>query len=209
MDEQTEIAEMEAFWGGTLTDVKEIKQVIPPTQNVKLSVASIDIFAKDKEEAARNWRFLNVKFRIEDGIEVQGERRYKGALITQMIVYFANPGSYDYKKPFFAKGQFLVPISQLVKATGIDTPKMVFGGLTDETIAMIAEQLKGKQLIGNITQKKEEKLSADSGKYEETGSMVNEVKGFKKLPDSALVQFPRGVVIHLSPQIRRQRNGSL
>lgn len=183
-----ELNEMLDFWAGSLTDVKEVKQVIPPTQNVKLVIADIDIFAEDKDGIARNWKFFSIKFRIEDGIEVAGERKYKGPTITQMVPYYANPKHYDYKKPFFSKGQFLLPISQLCKAVALENPpQMVLGGLEDTTASGLAELLKGKSVLGNIVQKKEESYNPDSNKYEPTGSMINEVKNFRKLPDSNLV----------------------
>jgi hypothetical protein len=179
--------EVDGMWGGSLTDVKEIRSLIPPSKNVKLQIAGYMIFGKYENGDDRNWKQIMLKFRVVDGINVGGEIKYKGTVVSQTLPYFANPGYYDYTKPFFKGGQFLIPLIQVVKATGIDSPTLIKGGLTDENAEQIGKAADGKMLIGSIMQTKATVKDPETGKYVESGDLVNEVKFFKAVPDSALV----------------------
>jgi hypothetical protein len=176
-----------SFWGGSLTDVKEIKNLIPPAKDVKLIIDEVRIIDANKDGELLNWKQISFKFKLVDGIEVGSEVKYKGMGINQATPYFANPPSYDYTKPFFAKGQFLVPLTQIVKATGVSAPQMIKGGLTTEVATTLAESLKDKVLLASVTQKFKQVKNPETGKYENTDELQNEVRGFKAVPDSALV----------------------
>jgi hypothetical protein len=174
-------------WSGSLTDVKEIRTLIPPSKNVKLQINGFLLFDKYENGDARNWKQIMLKFRLVDGVNVGGEVKYKGTVVAQTLPYFANPANYDYTKPFFGKGQFLMPLIQIVKATGIESPALIKGGLTDESADQIGKALENKLLIGSIMQTKATVKDPETGKYVESGDLVNEVKFFKAVPDSALV----------------------
>ena len=176
-----------SFWGGSLTDVKEIKNLIPPTKDVKVIIDEVKIIDANKEGEQLNWRQISFKFKLVDGVDVGGEVKYKGMSINQATPYFANPPSYDYTKPFFAKGQFLVPLTQIVKATGVSAPQMIKGGLSTENATNLAETLKGKILLASVLQKFKQVKNPETGKYENTDELQNEVRNFKAVPDSALV----------------------
>lgn len=176
-----------SFWEGSLTDVKEIKNLIPPTKDVKVVIDEVKIIDQDKEGNELNWKQISFKFKIVDGIDVAGVNKYSGMSINQATPYFANPLAYDYSKPFFAKGQFLIPLTQIVKATGVTASKMVRGGLTTESAVALGEQLKNKTLLATVVQKFKQIKNPETGKYENTDELQNEVRNFKAIPDSALV----------------------
>jgi hypothetical protein len=175
------------LWGGSLTDVKEIRTLIPPAKNVKLQISDYILFSKYENGDDRNWKQIMFKFKLLDGIELGGEVKYKGTTISQTLPFFANPNNYDYTKPFFSGGQFLIPLIQIVKATGVESPSLIKGGLTDANAEQVGKELVGKILLGSIMQTKATVKDPETGKYVESGDLVNEVKFFKKAPDSALV----------------------
>ena len=182
----SQVQDQLAFWNGTLTDAKEMSRLIPVAKDVKLEISDVEIYSeKDGEE--RPWKMLKITFKVADGIEVAGETKYRGTLLTEMFVYFANPAKYDMDKPFYKSGSFLVPIKQLVIATESASPKLVLGGITDESARELAENLKGKMILGSILQVKETTKDLETGKYVPTGELKNEVKNFKKAPDSSLI----------------------
>lgn len=182
-----EVQEQTNFWNGTLTDAKEMSSLKPVSKDVKMQIADIQVFDVDKENNPKNWKQIKISFKLVDGVDVAGEIKYRGAIMYESFVYFANPEVYDMSKPFYKSGAFLVPIKQLVLATEIDSPKLIEGGLSDESIAILVEQLKDKQVLGSILQTKETSKNPETGKYEPTGELKNEIKNFKKLPDTALV----------------------
>jgi len=177
----------DSFWGGSLTDVKEIRQLIPPTKNVKLQIVGHMLFNTHDDGNERDWKQILIKFKIVDGIDVAGELKYKNSTLSQVLPYFANPAHYDYTKPFFAKGQFLVPLTQIAKATDIQTLTLIKGGLSDANAEQFGKAIENKMLIGSILQAKATVKNPETGEYVESGDLVNEVKFFKKVPDSALV----------------------
>ena len=179
--------EVEDFWSGNLTDVKEEKNLLPPTKDVKLLIREVDIYDSYDDGSTRLWKQIRVNFELREGIEVAGEIKYRGSRVSQMIPYFAEPNHYDYKKPFFAKAQFLVPLVQLVKATQSESPKMIKGGLEDEAVVVLVDSLKGKTVLGTILQVPVSVKNPDTGIYEATADLQNEVKYFKQLPDSMSV----------------------
>lgn len=186
-DEEVTKSDELSFWSGSLTDVKEIKNLIPPTKDVKLIIDEVKIIDQDKEGNELNWKQLGFKFKIVDGIDVAGKVKYRGTVLNQSTPYYANPLSYDYTEPFFSKGQFLVPLTQIVKATGATSPSMIRGGLTTEIAIKLGEELKNKILLATVVQKFKQVKNPETGKYENTDELKNEVRNFKAVPDSALV----------------------
>ena len=167
------------FWEGTLTDVKETKNLIPPSRNVKLLIKDVDVYSVYDDGSKRNWRQLRPSFTLADGVDVGGEIKYKGMSVSSMMPYFAEP----------TKKQYLVPLVQLVRATQVDSPSMSPGGLSDESAVKLAEELKGKMVLGSILQTKKTSKNPETGKYEPVvpEELQNEVKNFKAVPESELV----------------------
>ena len=181
------VKEATDFWGGTVVDAKEMSNLKPTTKDVKMLIKDVQVFNTDKEGNAKDWKQIKVSFVLTDGLMIGDETKYKGSSMTESFVYFANPQKYDMTKPFYSKGSFLVPIKQLVLATGVQAPSLVLGGITDESINNFACDLIDKSVLGTIMQVKVTAKDEISGKYEPTGELKNEIKNFKKLPDSAMV----------------------
>lgn len=157
---------------GTLEDVKEIPRLIPPARNAKLQIGEVKVNANE----AGTYRSLNVRFVISDGIDINGELKYKGMGVFSRVCYYADPAVYI--KDFFKNKQHLVALKQLVAATQLsDATKM--------NDAFCAE-LKGQIVLGNIIQRKA-KAYTDKLGNEQPGEPSNEVVNFKKVPDEELV----------------------
>ena len=171
---------------GNLADVKDQVRLIPPTQNVRLEATDYKIFDVKKDGSVSTWKQIRVTFKLMDGVQVGEETKYKNSNIQQSFVYFANPETYDFTKPFFKQGSYLVPLKQLVIACGVNAVAMIKGGLADETMAQLAEQIKGSKIMGNIVQT-HITMKNEEGKYINTPDLQNELKGFKKLPEEMLV----------------------
>lgn len=80
-----------------------------------------------------------------------------------------------------------MPLTQIAKATDIQTLTLIKGGLSDENAEQFGKAIENKVLIGSILQAKATVKNPETGEYVESGDLVNEVKFFKKVPDSALV----------------------
>ena len=182
-----ELEGVKDFWGGTIADVKEEKNLVPPARDIPMTITETKLYSTYDDGSVRNWKQILVKFRLDQGIEVDNVTKYKGMLLTQMMPYFAQPTNYDYTKPFFAKGQFLVPLQQIIKSTNIEAPSLIKGGLTDEVMETVAESLKNKTILGSVLQTKVTSKNVETGKYEPTGDLQNEVKNFKIIPEDMLV----------------------
>lgn len=100
------VKEDNSFWGGSLTDVKEIRQLIPPTKNVKLQIIGYMLLNTHDDGNEKDWKQILIKFKILDGIDVAGKLKYKNSTVSQVLPYFANPAHYDYTKPFSQKVSF-------------------------------------------------------------------------------------------------------
>ena len=193
MEDQTQWEEemtpeqVQDFWNKDLTDVKEERVLIPPTQNAVVSVTETELLNKFDDDVPRPWKMLKVKFRLEEGISVGDTVKYKGSILnSDLICYYADKNKYDYNKPFFGKGQFLIELKKLIMACDIESPKLVVGGLTDEAAQSIANNLKGKKLLLNIKQRKRQ-VKNEEGKYVDSDELENAVVNFKKLPESMSV----------------------
>lgn len=175
----------ENFWSGSLSDVKETSRLLPVVKDTKLSIISVEIL-NEKEGQPRTWKMIKCTFKLEDGIEVDGVIKNKGSLISETFVYFADPNTYDLTNKFYKTGSFLVPLRQIANAIEYSNIPLIPGGISDGNAMEFAEALKGKIVLGSILQTKEQKKN-EEGIYVNTGNLKNEVKNFKKAPDSMLV----------------------
>lgn len=122
---------------GDLTDVKEEKSLIPPTSGVKLVIKS----AKNRSNESGSWRSVALQLKIVDGIDEEG--KYRNMSFFTDVPYYADKGTYDFNKPFFAKKQYLVQLRHLLSACGFDiaTTKVTEGLMADLTV---------KEVVANI-----------------------------------------------------------
>lgn len=156
-----------------LADVKEEKALKPACKNVPLFIESVEIDNADKSGKERNWKMLNVKFELPQGITVDGKTSYVGAKMNKRICYAIKKEAYDMTKPFFSKQQYLVELKQLISAVG--------GSLSGLTPSKAVEQLTGKLILGDIVQVKET-IKDEEGLRVDTGNFINDLKYFKELP---------------------------
>lgn len=154
-----------------LSEVREERVLLPPTNNVKLAIRKAVPFSNK----ADTYRGLNISYRVEDGITVGEEVKFKGSVVFGRICYFADPAQYD--KDFFKKKQHLVPFMQLMKAVGQDISKVV---VNDELLA----ELEGKIVLGDIRQRPNKFTAKDGTQVETT---VNEVSRYKVVPAESQV----------------------
>lgn len=179
-----------------LTDldaVKESRSVIPASQGVRVKIEKINV-RKSLENNAKDaapegpenrvaFKFLNVQFRIMDGVSVpvmddlgnqtgETELKYKNmTLFTQKmdLVFSHNP---EIKTSQWWKSkQYIFGFRQFCRALGIDTKGEI--RINDEWL----ELLKGRELLCDIVQ--EEEQENKNGEWVGKGTFRNRVTNFK------------------------------
>ncbi len=169
---------------GDLSDVKEEKQLVPPTRDVKFLISKASLGAND----AGSWKWIALDMVIVDGIPVTdnetGETKmgYQNKHMFQNICYFADPSVYT--KPYFTKKQHLVQLKYLLNAVGMDISQVK---ISDELVA----NLIGKTFTAKIVQVadtiKETDGATGQTKRVKTGEFSNEVRDFKPVSEEDLV----------------------
>lgn len=157
---------------GDLSNVKEQRLLIPPTQNVLLEITKSGLEAF-KEGAYKN---ISMTLKIVDGIESQiateegfeTTTKYKNARLFARVCCYADPEIYT--KDFFKNKQHLMELKRLMVACGRDiTTTKVNDGLFVDMIGM--------QVMGNIG------IEKGTDGYDDK----NTVKYFKVADSSTLV----------------------
>jgi len=148
-----------------LTDVREERVLLPPTDNVKLRIRKATTFHNEDN----TYRGMNISFAVEEGISVGEEVKYKGAVMFERFCYYADPVAYD--KDWFKKRQHLVGLSQLLKAVGKDLKTVVNDGLLGD--------LAGKVVLGNVRQKPNNFTTKDGT---EVSTTINTITRIRSLP---------------------------
>lgn len=138
---------------GNLDDIKEEKQVIPPTKNVKFIITKADNWVNSEGSL----RQINLALKIVDGIDPSG--KYKNKLIFTRITYYAD--TTVYKNDFFVRKQYLISLKYLKNAIGWDKTT-IDGHFFDECL--------NKEVMGDIIVKNR-KILVDDG----SGNKVEEV----------------------------------
>ena len=155
-----------------LTDVKEIKQLIPASKGVVMKISKASLEAND----AGVWKWVKLNLTIVNGIDEEG--KYKNTHLFQNVCYFADPKKYTaegYKsRDYFLKNQHLVPLKYLVNAVGLELKGLP---MNDEFI----DNIVGKTVLADISQ------SPVKMNGEKTGEFQNEVRNFKPIQDDMLV----------------------
>ena len=151
---------------GSLEDVKEQRNLIPPTKDVKLRIKKV----KQVSSQDQKWLGMNLALVLEEGIVInEGDApKYKGMSVYQTVTYFADPEKYT--KDFFKSKQHLVDLKNLMQATNLSDPT--------EVNDKMFEELAGQLITGNIIQSAETRKN-EEGVRVKTGVMINEVKNIK------------------------------
>lgn len=159
---------------GDLSDVKEIRRIIPPAKGVKLIIKK----AEPRINKEGTYRSINLTLGIVDGITYnEGEEpKYKNMTVFSRVCFYADPKTYD--ADYFTKRQHLVELKNLIGATQLSNPNTI----SDSTY----EELQGQVLLGDIIQRKGRTYEDAEGNTQ-TVDPSNEVVRFKKLPDEQLV----------------------
>jgi hypothetical protein len=97
-----------------LTSVKQERDLLPPTKDVKFRIKSASV----KENSDKSFRQINLHLVIVDGIQIGDVVKYKGKPMFQTVCYYADPNKYT--KEYFQKRQHLVQLKMLCSALGED-----------------------------------------------------------------------------------------
>jgi len=142
---------------GDLSDVKEKKNLLPPSQNVKFQVTGASMV----EQAEGKIEKLRLNLAVADGIEVANvetgvtELKYKGMMLSADAYIWADLNHYT--KSWFQDKQHLIDIKkwlQGVRKGNGDLVPPVFnvsnptGAVDDKMLA----ELEGQYCVGNIKQ---------------------------------------------------------
>ena len=162
---------------GDLTDVKEQRSIVPPTQNVKVRVAKASV----QENKTKDIKGLKLEVRIVDGIEVldteSGVTEIKYAnkpLFTNLmdLCFLANPSTRN--SNWFMTKQHLVGFKKFCVALDIDVTAVK---INDEFL----QGLIGREVLVDIRHEEDSVLDSTSGKYVGTGTYRERLVNFKKV----------------------------
>lgn len=166
----------------TMDEMDKIKfdenLVIPPASNVKLRIKKAEIRGNGKDGEPVTKKKLNILWQLVNGIEVNGEIKYKNATFFQngaefnQFVIWADPTVHT--KPYWIEKKYLKPLKDLIKALGLSA----FDPDTLET------DLVGKEILGTIKQSDITKKN-DDGIYVATGDFNNYVEMIKPVVSEA------------------------
>lgn len=172
------------------TDIFDIKKefvLLPPEVNVAVKIYDISKISTDKDGNLRDWRMFVPKFQLINHIDIGGEKKFKGAIVSgKMHCYFASESKYDYTKPFYSKQQFLVELANIARAIDLRLP-LTKEGATEESIDEWIEGAKGKTLLISIKQVPVEEKNPETGKYEPTEELQNVATNYKRIPEEMLI----------------------
>lgn len=154
-----------------LSDVKEERVLLPPTNNVRLRIRKVT----NTGNQDNTYRQLNVSFQVEDGIQVGEETKFKGSVLFERVCYYADPMVYT--KDFFKRKQHLVQLQQLMKAMGEDISKLK---ISDDFLASLTD----KVVIGDIRQRANNFIAKDGT---EVSTAINTVSRFRAVPEGSEV----------------------
>lgn len=135
---------------GDLSDVKEEgRPLIPPTKNVKVQIKRVSVRANKDGSAnpAGSYRWFNLGLQVVDGVDINGELRYKGAYLnTDNMCYYADKQYYP-KSAGEQKGLFFGKLADLQRATntvGMAIDDDFIEAITDKLVLCNIEQTKGR-----------------------------------------------------------------
>lgn len=162
---------------GDLTEVKEQRSVIPPTQNLKVRINKAGV----QENKNKDIRSLKLDLRIVDGIEVLdkesgvSELKYVNKpLFTNLmdLCFWADPSTKN--SNWFVTKQHLVGLKKFCIALDIELTNFK---VNDEFLS----GLLGKELLVDVVHEEEETLDSTTGEYKGTGTFRERIKNFKHI----------------------------
>ncbi len=170
-----------------IDEVKKTKTLIPVSANVLLDISKVvaDV-SKDKQS-----KTLNVSFKLSEGVEVEGEIKYKGSMASsfpQRYTYWVSTEKVQDKianaekkstREWYKNKQYLVEMKSLLLACGLKAADFTVEGKLN--VDALISAIKGQQVIGNITQKEDEAFDKSTGKNVKLGTFQNEVKNLRKV----------------------------
>lgn len=164
---------------GDLTEVKELRQIMPPCQNVKVRISKCGIQqSKDKDITA-----LKLELRIVDGIEITnpetGETKlayinkpmFTGLMDVIVSADLAVKGRME--KAWWRNRQYLVGLKKFCQAVGLDTTNLKVNDALFETLV-------GKELLIDIKHEEETSMDPSSGERVKLGTYRERVANFKR-----------------------------
>lgn len=177
MSEETEVIEQ-----GSLEDVKEIKQIVPATSNVRMRISKAETMAS-KDEAIKS---LKLTLRIVDGIEVQNketgemELKYKDKpMFTGLmdVPFWADLAVKT--KPWWKNKQYLVNLKKLCLALEIDLKevKVDANGVVDVNPLLML--LEDREVICDIRHE-ENQVRSPEGDYVGDGTFKEKMINWRK-----------------------------
>lgn len=177
-EEQTQFGEIDL---GDMTGLKEIKDVLPAANGVRVRVDKASIKDNSYEGSVPTKKYLNLQLRIVDGIsfvdsEGVAQTKYKNKVVftnNKDLPVWVDTNHEFYKGEKFVKGAYLIPLRQFLVACGCD-PKAV------KIDAGLLEGLKGVELEVDIAQN-QKKSKDDEGNWIATGEFENLFRNWKKV----------------------------
>ena len=161
---------------GDLTDVKEQRSIVPPSQNVKVRIAKAGI----QENKTKDIKSLKLEVRIVDGIEILDtesgvtELKYQNKpLFTNLmdLCFSANPSTRN--SNWFTTKQHLVGFKKLCVALDIPVTGIT---INDEFL----KGLIGREVLVDIRHEEDQVLDSTTGKYVGTGTFREKLVNWKK-----------------------------
>lgn len=174
---------------GDIDQVREERQVLPPTSNVlvKIKSATLTSNANDKTEAPATLKGINCQFVVQEGIEVpvldednnptgETELKYKNSHLSTMraldLCIWADPDTKTSR--WFKNKQHLVEFQKFCKALDIPLKGI---SVNDEFLT----NLVGRELRLDITREANQSKDIETGEYKDNGTFRNRVRNFKKV----------------------------
>lgn len=160
---------------GDLTDVKEQRSVVPPSQNVLVRIAKAGV----QENKDKDIKGLKLEVRIVNGIEVLDtesgvtEMKYANKpLFTNLmdLCFWANAETRT--SNWWKTKQYLVSFKKFCMA--LDLPLKDIK-VNDEML----QALVGMELLVDITHEEEQVLDSTTGKYVGTGTYRERLRNWK------------------------------
>ena len=160
---------------GDLSEVKEQRNVIPPTQNLKVRVNKAGV----QENKNKDIKSLKLDLRIVDGIEVLDkesgvtEIKYVNKpLFTNLmdVCFWADPATKN--SNWFNTKQHLIGLKKFCAAVDVDVKEVK---INDEFL----KGLIGRELLVDVVHEEEETLDSTTGEYKGTGTFRERIKNFK------------------------------
>ena len=167
-----------------MDDVVEQQFVLPNSSNVLLKLDRI----KGSETKGGGFKQLEISPRLVEGIEIEGELKYKGSFASTFpmrVFYWVSPekkeaglnAPKESTRNWYKNKQYLVEFKKLMVACNLNVNDFLEDGKlkVDELITA----LDGQEVRGNVVRVEEEMVDPSTGERGKTGRFLNEVRYIK------------------------------